>query len=104
MLWRHNIDHLSIMCTMQNLYIQVAQKLSIPSWKVEASILLFQDGCTLPFVARYRKEKTGSLNEAQLEQIQEQHTRIHECEERRKKILETLQQQGVLNQKIVSLN
>ena len=81
---------------MSALSHQIAEHLSIPKSKVSAAMALFAEGCTLPFIARYRKEKTGGLNEVDLAQIQELNCRLVELNQRRSSILETLEKQGKL--------
>jgi protein Tex len=76
----------------------IAKRLSLPSKKVNAAIDLFEDGATIPFVARYRKEKTGGLDEVQLRNISELILNLKEIDERRKTILKTLSKQGDLTE------
>jgi uncharacterized protein len=61
-----------------------------------AAVALFQEGATLPFIARYRKEKTGGLTELQLKQIKDRLDFHHALRDRKKTILESIREQGVL--------
>ena len=55
---------------MQNIYKDVAARLDLPEKSVEAVALLLDDGATVPFISRYRKEKTGSLDEVAIRAIE----------------------------------
>jgi uncharacterized protein len=68
--------------------------------QVKKTLALFDDGATIPFVARYRKEVTGGLDETQLEKIVNEHERIQNFEKRRKYILETLAEKEVLTDEL----
>ncbi len=74
----------------------VAQELSLPSRQVESTLALFAEGNTLPFVARYRKEATGGLDETQLRAIQERSEYLRELGERRVAIARSIEEQGKL--------
>lgn len=74
----------------------ISNQLNIPFKGVLNTIKLFEDGATIPFISRYRKELTGSLNEVQIEQIAELEQKIKELDKRRISILETIKQQGKL--------
>ena len=49
----------------------IAEELSVKAWQVEAAVKLIDEGCTIPFIARYRKEATGTLNDEQLRNLGE---------------------------------
>lgn len=74
----------------------VASALSLPIAGVAAVIALLGEGNTVPFVARYRKEATGGLDEVQIRDIAERHTYVTELEARRAVILESIREQGKL--------
>ena len=57
-----------------NIAKQIAEELKIKVWQVEAVMELIDEGCTIPFIARYRKEKHGSLNDEQLRNLDERLT------------------------------
>ena len=78
----------------------IASRLSIASNKIVAAIELFEDGATIPFVARYRKERTGGLDEVQLRDISELILQLKEIEQRKKSIEQTLKKQGDLTEEI----
>jgi protein Tex len=80
-----------------SLVARVARELTLTSAQVSQTLALFADGNTLPFIARYRKEATGGLDEVQLRDVQERSTYLHEMEERRAAILASVQEQGKLD-------
>jgi uncharacterized protein len=71
----------------------IALKLGIHDWQVENTLRLFDDGATVPFISRYRKEMTGSLNEVQLIQIKEEFDRLVELDKRRESIIKSIEDQ-----------
>ncbi len=75
---------------------QIAAKTQLPPASVAAAVALFDEGATLPFVARYRKERTGGLDEVQLRAILETRKQLAELDQRRQTILEALKAQGRL--------
>jgi len=79
---------------------QIAQELGIRAEQVTAAVALLDGGATVPFIARYRKEKTGALDDAQLRTLDERLRYLRELEERRGVILESIRQQGKLDDKL----
>ncbi len=75
---------------------KIAQSLQLRPQQVNAAIKLLDEGNTLPFVARYRKEMTGSLDEDQLRHILDMATKIRAVDERRETILKSIEEQGKL--------
>ena len=61
----------------------VAKKLGLATWQVESTIKLMDDGATIPFISRYRKEMTGSLDEVQLSHVRKEYERLKELDSRR---------------------
>jgi uncharacterized protein len=74
----------------------IAEELNLPRPSVARALGLFAEGATLPFVARYRKEVTGGLDEVQLGQIKDRHEYLSELEARRSAILLSIAEQGKL--------
>ncbi len=74
----------------------VAQELSLSLSQVENALSLFAEGGTVPFIARYRKERTGEMNEVQLRALLERHTYLTELEERKAVVLKSIEEQGKL--------
>ena len=81
---------------MNNNYQIIAKKLMLPEKQVESTILLLNEGCTIPFIARYRKERTGSLDEVQIAAISEQYAKMQELTKRKDTICKTIEEQGKL--------
>jgi len=82
---------------MKAIYINcIAEKLGIKDWQVENCIQLFDDGNTIPFISRYRKEKTGGLDDVQVAEIQHWNDVFSEMEKRKAGILSTIEEQGKL--------
>ncbi|WP_332879962.1 Tex family protein [Kineosporia rhizophila] len=75
---------------------RIADELQVQPWQVVAAVGLLDDGATVPFVARYRKEVTGTLDDAQLRTLQERLGYLRELEKRREAILESIASQGKL--------
>ena len=78
------------------MYKLIAQKYGFTEQQVAAVIALLQEGATIPFIARYRKERTGALDEVQIADIQTEWQRIEELKERKQTILKTIEEQGAL--------
>ncbi len=74
----------------------ISPVLSISEKQVAATIALLDEKATIPFIARYRKEKTGSLNEVQIGAIQTEYTRLQDLAGRKQTILNTIEEQGKL--------
>ena len=78
----------------------IAKELSINLSQVNNALELFAEGATIPFIARYRKERTDSLNEIHLRDISDRFTYLTEIEDRKKSILETISSQGKLTEEL----
>lgn len=74
----------------------ISPVLSISEKQVAATIALLDEKATIPFIARYRKEKTGSLDEVQIGAIQSEYTRLQDLADRKQTILNTIEEQGKL--------
>jgi uncharacterized protein len=83
--------------SVANINKKIAEELGIREQQVEATVALLDGGATVPFVARYRKEITGSLDDAQLRTLEERLTYLRELEERRTAILNSVREQGKLD-------
>ncbi|MBR0153460.1 MAG: RNA-binding transcriptional accessory protein [Lachnospiraceae bacterium] len=75
---------------------QIAAELSIEPWQVEAVVTLIDEGNTIPFIARYRKEKHGALNDEQLRSLDERLTYLRNLEEKKQQVLKSIEEQGKL--------
>ena len=82
---------------MKELYIKyIAQLLGVQAWQVENCAQLFADGCTVPFISRYRKERTGGLNDVDVAEIKHWTEVFEEMEKRKASILKTIEEQQKL--------
>ena len=79
---------------------RIAQELKLPESGVSAVAELLAEGCTVPFIARYRKEKTGSLDEVAITAIRDGLARVEELEKRREAILGSLTERGILTDEL----
>jgi protein Tex len=80
-----------------NIHRQIAEELGVREQQVDATVALLDGGATVPFIARYRKEITGALDDAQLRTLEERLTYLRELEERRTAILNSVREQGKLD-------
>jgi uncharacterized protein len=78
----------------------LAQELSLGINQIQNALALFAEGGTVPFIARYRKERTGEMNEVQLRALLERHTYLTELEERKAAILKSIEEQGKLTEEL----
>ena len=74
----------------------IALKLGVKNWQVEAAVKLIDEGNTIPFIARYRKEATGTLTDEQLRELGESLAYLRSLEERKAKVMESIEAQGKL--------
>jgi uncharacterized protein len=79
---------------------RIAAELAVDPARVEAAVRLLDDGATVPFVARYRKEATGGLDDTQLRHLEERLAYLRELEERRAAVLESIGSQGKLTESL----
>ena len=79
---------------------RIANELSVQEWQVKAAVDLLDGGSTVPFIARYRKEVTGTLDDAQLRTLEERLRYLRELEDRRKTILDSVREQGKLSDEL----
>ena len=78
------------------IYKQIAQELAVQDWQVDAAIKLLDEGSTVPFIARYRKEVTGTLDDTQLRTLEERLGYLRELDSRKLSILKSITEQGKL--------
>lgn len=75
---------------------QLTEELQVDLWQVEAAVKLIDEGNTIPFISRYRKEATGSLNDEQLRKLYERLTYLRNLEEKKEQVLSSIEEQGKL--------
>ncbi len=84
-----------------NIYAKlISEQLRLPETGVENTIALLDLGCTIPFIARYRKERTGNLDEVQIAQINNIYEKLQEIAKRKETILKTIEEQGKLTDEL----
>lgn len=79
---------------------KIASELSIQPHQVQATLDLINEGGTVPFIARYRKERTGSLDEVQIAQIKDRHAQLEELDKRKAAVLKSIEEQGKLSDEL----
>ena len=86
---------------MKSIYIKsIAQRLQIKDWQVENCVSLFEDGATIPFISRYRKERTGGLDEVAVAEVKHWSDVFAEMEKRKVTVLEAIDQAGALTEEL----
>ncbi len=80
----------------------LSEELSIQPWQVKNTLELFNEGGTIPFVARYRKERTGELDEIVLRRLHDRYKYLTELQERKQAILKSIEEQGKLTDELKS--
>ena len=79
---------------------KIAERLSLKPQQVEATLALLNDDCTIPFIARYRKEATGSLDEVALAAIRDLNEKLVALDKRREAILKSLSERNLLSEEL----
>lgn len=87
---------------MQNINTQIAEELQIKVSQVEATVKLIDEGNTIPFIARYRKEVTGGLSDETLRNLGERLTYLRNLEQRKEEVKTSIENQGKLNEQIIN--
>ncbi len=91
----------SLFFNMENKYIHIiALEQNMLPWQVENTLKLLKANATIPFISRYRKEATGSLDEVQIGTIKDQYNRYEELDKRREAILKSIDEQGLLTDEL----
>ena len=86
---------------MQSIASRIANELNVNETQVAASVALLDEGATVPFISRYRKEVTGGLDDTQMRNLQERLNYLRELEDRRKSILSSIEEQGKLTPQLI---
>ena len=79
-----------------NIIKKISEELNVKEWQVQAAVELIDEGCTIPFIARYRKEKTGSLNDEVLRNLGERLTYLRNLEEKKAQVISAIESQEKL--------
>ena len=85
---------------MKSVTARIADELSVGERQVAAAVALLDEGATVPFIARYRKEVTGSLDDSQLRTLEERLTYLRELDQRRDAVLASIEEQGKLTDEL----
>ncbi len=83
-----------------DIFQTIKEELKVEKWQVEAAVKLIDEGCTIPFISRYRKEVTGSLNDEQLRDLHERLTYLRSLEEKKEQVLGSIEEQGKLTEEL----
>ena len=83
-----------------DIILQIKEELKVEKWQVEAAVKLIDEGNTIPFISRYRKEITGSLNDEQLRDLHERLTYLRNLEEKKEQVLKSIEEQGQLTEEL----
>ena len=79
---------------------KIKEELQVEKWQVEAAVKLIDEGNTIPFISRYRKEVTGSLNDEQLRNLDERLTYLRSLEDKKEQVLKSIEEQGKLTNEL----
>ena len=79
---------------------KIKEELQVEKWQVEAAVKLIDEGNTIPFISRYRKEATGSLNDEQLRNLDERLTYLRNLEDKKEQVLKSIEEQGKLTDEL----
>lgn len=88
-------------CSMDILK-RITEELQVKLWQVEAAVKLIEEGNTIPFIARYRKEATGTLDDEQLRNLSERLGYLKNLEEKKEQVIASIEEQGKLNEDLRS--
>lgn len=89
---------------MELFHKMISGLLGIPERQISNTLRLLDEGATIPFISRYRKEGTGGLDEVQIEQIKEQHDKLCDIAKRKETILSTITEQGKLTTELENVS
>ena len=79
---------------------KITEELGVKRWQVDAAVKLINEGNTIPFIARYRKEATGTLDDEQLRRLHERLTYLRNMEEKKEQVLSSIEEQGKLTEEL----
>ena len=83
-----------------DIILKLKEELNVEKWQVEAAVKLIDEGNTIPFISRYRKEITGSLNDEVLRNLHERLTYLRNLEEKKEQVLGSIEEQGKLTEEL----
>ena len=83
-----------------DILLKLKEELKVEKWQVEAAVKLIDEGNTIPFISRYRKEATGSLNDEVLRTLYERLNYLRNLEEKKEQVVGSIQEQGKLTDEL----
>ena len=83
-----------------DIIVKLSEELAVQKWQVEAAVGLIDEGNTIPFISRYRKEVTGSLNDEQLRNLHERLVYLRNLEDKKEQVLSSIEEQGKLTEEL----
>ena len=86
--------------SVMDIILKLKEELNVEKWQVEAAVKLIDEGNTIPFISRYRKEITGSLNDEVLRNLHERLTYLRNLEEKKEQVLGSIEEQGKLTEEL----
>lgn len=86
--------------TDMDIILKLKEELKIEKWQAEAAVKLIDEGNTIPFISRYRKEATGSLNDEQLRNLNERLSYLRNLEEKKEQVIGSIEEQGQLTEEL----
>ena len=99
-----HIHKCTLRCCRKGVYMDINQKiteeLGVKRWQVDAAVKLIDEGNTIPFIARYRKEAHGTLDDEQLRKLAERLTYLRNLEEKKEQVLASIEEQGKLTEEL----
>lgn len=85
---------------MMDINLKITEELDVAKWQVDAAVNLIDEGNTIPFISRYRKEATGQLNDEQLRKLDERLTYLRNLQEKKDQVLKSIEEQGMLTDEL----
>ena len=79
---------------------KITEELGVKKWQIDAAVKLIDEGNTIPFIARYRKEATGTLDDEQLRKLYERLNYLRNLEEKKEQVLSSIEEQGKLTEEL----
>lgn len=83
-----------------DIILALTKELNVEEWQIEAAVKLIDEGNTIPFISRYRKEVTGALNDEVLRNLNDRLTYLRNLEEKKTQVLSSIEEQGKLTEEL----
>ncbi len=83
-----------------DIILKLKEELNVEKWQVEAAVKLIDEGNTIPFISRYRKEATGSLNDEELRNLHERLGYLRNLEEKKEQVIGSIEEQGKMTEEL----